>query len=1050
MKRVLLVVLAVLCVSQLYSKERKMISRYNKITKTTASYPEVTIHDLQYVAPESLINAEAYQSCSCSQWSWQVSDHGKLADTVVITAIVMAPAHVISYTAQGWTMLLHDTAANSNQWGGILVRHGSNPENAFAPDSEQARLDGFENVSAGWVIRMTGFVEEFPAGTMNSTTQFRPIYGIDIERVGNKPIPEPTHLNVTDLYVGGYPGGTVKYSTAEMYEGSYVVFTGLKVTERLNTARGTWVMKDASGNSISDLDASHYFTFGNGTITIPGDPSFVYPNIGAVIDTIRGTLINNSGQEAPRGYRICPIFPGDVVIGPTYPFVTTGRRYPVTVTSNDSVLITARALQLDGGYPIVSVTLYTSLNSGPWTTTAMDIVDTGSTYGAYIIDQDNNPLPANTQVRYFVKAVDDHSLETILANGAGGEFANDTSRGLFFYTVLDRPYTINDVQYTPYANGRSPYVGAIVTLSGVVTASSNELNKAALSTGGTNAYYIQNGNAPYSGMWVVAGTLSADTTLSTVLIGDSIVVTGTLQENFDVTRLFDSLVTIVSHNHPLPQPITISTGTFGVHGNGYQQAEQYEGMLVRILDGNVTSRNFWTFADSTEYAVDDGSGPVLIRRDGINKYGNQVGDTVLNKTILNPDDPVDTLIGVAYYSFGRYKITPRTDADFVAGTPYLYDKGWNLISVGRTQVPYSTGYNKTVLFPTANSQAFSFQSGAGYTQAAALVPDKGYWLKFPNASSIRQFGNKRTNDTVAVSAGWNLIGTIGNSVLTNTITVLPGGNSISSQFYGYSSGYNVATTLVPSKGYWVKVAQTGSLVVAANSFAKANPSIVDVDQFNSITITDKNGKSQTLRFGQNTDGKMNLESFEMPPTSPDGEVAARFASGRILEAYPAVLSAPTAYDILINTAEAPITVSWNIISGDGKKFTLSDASGKTVAMNGTGELKLKKATPKLTLSVLSGPALPKEFALGQNYPNPFNPTTSFVVALPQAAHLNVAVYNILGQKVFTLADEARDAGYYTVTWNGNTQQGFAAASGVYFVRMNSGTFTSIRKMLMMK
>jgi flagellar hook assembly protein FlgD len=105
---------------------------------------------------------------------------------------------------------------------------------------------------------------------------------------------------------------------------------------------------------------------------------------------------------------------------------------------------------------------------------------------------------------------------------------------------------------------------------------------------------------------------------------------------------------------------------------------------------------------------------------------------------------------------------------------------------------------------------------------------------------------------------------------------------------------------------------------------------------------------------------------------------------------------------------------------------------------------------------VNGGTMPKEFALSQNYPNPFNPSTKLEVSLPQAAYLDVAVYNILGQKVTTLVNEMRDAGYQTVTWNGTTQGGTNVASGIYFVRMNATPvsggegFNAVRKIMLMK
>jgi flagellar hook assembly protein FlgD len=94
--------------------------------------------------------------------------------------------------------------------------------------------------------------------------------------------------------------------------------------------------------------------------------------------------------------------------------------------------------------------------------------------------------------------------------------------------------------------------------------------------------------------------------------------------------------------------------------------------------------------------------------------------------------------------------------------------------------------------------------------------------------------------------------------------------------------------------------------------------------------------------------------------------------------------------------------------------------------------------------------IPVEFSLGPNYPNPFNPTTSFVVGLPQSAPLSVGVYNMVGQKVRTLIDEVRPGGYFTVQWDGTTDDHQVAGSGVYFVRMASQSFSAVRKIVMLR
>lgn len=100
--------------------------------------------------------------------------------------------------------------------------------------------------------------------------------------------------------------------------------------------------------------------------------------------------------------------------------------------------------------------------------------------------------------------------------------------------------------------------------------------------------------------------------------------------------------------------------------------------------------------------------------------------------------------------------------------------------------------------------------------------------------------------------------------------------------------------------------------------------------------------------------------------------------------------------------------------------------------------------------------IPETFALDQNYPNPFNPSTTIRFALPEAANVNLSVYNVLGQRVATLTNQAHAAGVYNATWNGRNEAGAQVASGLYFFRIeakatNGGaTFTSIKKAMLMK
>ncbi len=87
----------------------------------------------------------------------------------------------------------------------------------------------------------------------------------------------------------------------------------------------------------------------------------------------------------------------------------------------------------------------------------------------------------------------------------------------------------------------------------------------------------------------------------------------------------------------------------------------------------------------------------------------------------------------------------------------------------------------------------------------------------------------------------------------------------------------------------------------------------------------------------------------------------------------------------------------------------------------------------------------KNYRLYQNYPNPFNPNTRIKFALPKKCDVNLSVYNLLGQKVAVLLNQTMEAGYHEVVFNGG-----GLSNGVYFYRLESGKFSAVKKLILMK
>ena len=88
---------------------------------------------------------------------------------------------------------------------------------------------------------------------------------------------------------------------------------------------------------------------------------------------------------------------------------------------------------------------------------------------------------------------------------------------------------------------------------------------------------------------------------------------------------------------------------------------------------------------------------------------------------------------------------------------------------------------------------------------------------------------------------------------------------------------------------------------------------------------------------------------------------------------------------------------------------------------------------------------PLKYSLMQNYPNPFNPTTSIEFTLAKTGQTTIKIYNVMGQLVSTLVDQKMKAGKHKVIFEGRS-----FASGLYFFKIESGEFTKVRKMMLMK
>jgi len=142
------------------------------------------------------------------------------------------------------------------------------------------------------------------------------------------------------------------------------------------------------------------------------------------------------------------------------------------------------------------------------------------------------------------------------------------------------------------------------------------------------------------------------------------------------------------------------------------------------------------------------------------------------------------------------------------------------------------------------------------------------------------------------------------------------------------------------------------------------------------------------------------------------------------------------------------TVVTYINSTNSNPFTLTATNPGNYIVNAgkSGPLRWDSASVNIVITgVSSNSSNPTSFMLYNNYPNPFNPTTIIKYSIPEVSFTSLIIYNELGKEVSTLINETKSAGTYEVEFNASN-----LSSGVYYYKLQAGTFTETKKMILAK
>ncbi len=580
-------------------------------------YPEVSIRDIQFISDSALaVDPHDYPSPLNK-------------DTVVITGVVMnAPfryddPNTAVLHVGGAGFYLRDTSYN--EWAGIIVRQNGITSAAF------------NAVDTAMVVKVTGVVNEYFTTTQFNLIKFEAEDVIDFKTKRPKPIV----LSISDFV---NPDGTPKYEM-EKYEGMYVEIRNVTVTDEISVGSGSFGIFDENNLHMYVGNQSDYYRY-----TLPR------PLAGTKIEYIRGFIETRTNLDN-GWFMIDPIYPDDIKYGSILPpRVSTVQRDVALVTPQQAVTVTAQLTDTDGS--IKKAWLVYRVNFGTPDSVEMNPVTAGdSVYSGTI------PALGDTGfVDYYVRAIDDADLTTTNPN--------NIENNRYFYKVLDRDLTIQDVQYTPFTSGYSGYNNFTVTVSGVVTADTSDFG---------TLVYIQNGTGPWSGIQLFG------TEPLKLHKGDSVTVTGKVVESHGLTRLTDindpAQVVVNATGVDLPAPTVISTDVIDLSSSGTLPAESYESVLIQYNNVTVVDDN----ADG-ESGPDEGTGgnrnygEMLVAdnsnevtrvetQDGNHPYNNYWDPSQADSPYrIKTGDHFDALIGILYYSYGNYKLDPRNADDFVGFT----------------------------------------------------------------------------------------------------------------------------------------------------------------------------------------------------------------------------------------------------------------------------------------------------------------------------------------------------------------------------------------------
>lgn len=393
--------------------------------------------------------------------------------------------------------------------------------------------------------------------------------------------------------------------------------------------------------------------------------------------------------------------------------------------------------------------------------------------------------------------------------------------------------------------------------------------------------------------------------------------------------------------------------------------------------------------------------------------------------------------------------------------------GWNMISSyvepnpANLETVLADVISKMVIMKNGRGQVF--WPSLGINQIGAWNPREGYQINMQSGTSLTITGNQIVPQAtpIALSQGWNLAAYLRNSAMNIDVALASLSNKLviaknnAGQVYWPALGINQIGAMSPGQGYLLFLSEAATLTYPANNAASAGGEEIPLAKMSSRSPATKTESPRYFAMAASNTGANATLLVESPELADGDEIAVQTESGKLVGSS------------VIKRGKALLTV-W----GDdelGKDRVEGAATGEILSLkiwSGTEQKEKAGAVTllenALTREAISGGwryqdnavwkvqvteaiAIPGAFSLAQNYPNPFNPSTVIQYGLPRDAKVALEVFDALGRRVAVLVDAPQPAGNHAVTF-----QNPVLPSGLYFYRLQAGTFRQINKMVILR